>query len=479
MSSGMPALQVTSIDASTVDAPVVPPACGIAISSSPPICGASACGNGTIDTCDVSRPCLPVCDFDGVCTDPSSDEMCPLGVTEGCDGANLGGVISCAAEGFRGGLLACNASCTVDTRGCQTCVRSSLVPACNELVDCSAVQSLALGVADPLIAVASVTTAADPDANDVVPGSVEIALFAGDLSPLAHKAIPSITDAVNIALARSPSGWLVAVERSGPQVELIPLDAGGNVRGTSYVIASASAPVLAPRGDESSVSGGPLLVWSGTHGVRLAALLDDEGRFGSPPVEATESAIDPELSGATFTGDGFLYGDRTSQGVTIAKMGLDGTIAALTQPANQQTELPELAWLGDHAALTYDDFSGASVGVTFMTLDANGRPLSPPSALGWRPLDVIRAPIVSLDNGTSAVLLGGYGPINYTTGLAAARLSPQGTPTLGPFLVATDPQKVVAWRAVRRGPELIAGWIGQGGSGSHPSGYLHLARVTP
>ncbi|MCA9708966.1 MAG: lamin tail domain-containing protein, partial [Myxococcales bacterium] len=43
-----------------------------------------------------------------------------IGGTEACDGGDLGGQ-DCTTQGFAGGVLACDASCMLDTSGCSTC----------------------------------------------------------------------------------------------------------------------------------------------------------------------------------------------------------------------------------------------------------------------------------------------------------------------------------------------------------------------
>jgi hypothetical protein len=164
----------------------------------------------------------------------------------------------------------------------------------------------------------------------------------------------------------------------------------------------------------------------------------------------------------------------------VTKIALDGTIAATGTPTPTDTEYPQLAWVGDHAVLTYADFS-ASGKLMFETLDRQGRALGTPVQLGAIPTQYNRSPVISLDNGVSAVLLGGYtGNTDHTGELDVARLSPQGVPTVGPFILAKDPGRATEWRVVRHGNDMIVGWIGDtGGASEHDSGYLHLASVQP
>jgi hypothetical protein len=311
------------------------------------------------------------------------------------------------------------------------------------------------------------------------PGAVEIATMNASFATQSRKTVPSIADGVNVALGSSPSGFLLAVERSGPRIEVIPLDSTGSARAASHVITGASGPLEASRGDTSPLSGGPLLVWS-QGSSRFAALLADDGSFAAPPVAvSTGNVIEPEFSSGAFTGDGFLYGERTN-GVTVTKIALDGKIVAVNSPANSATEYPQLAWLGDRAGLTYADFSGAGR-LMFEPLNATGAALGPAVQLGAIPTEYNRSPLISLDNGVSGVLLGGYtGGTDHTKILQVARLSATGTATDGPFVLMNDPGMATAWRTIRFGSDMIAGWIGGTNSDTlHDSGSLHLARVTP
>ena len=73
----------------------------------PPVCGASVCGNGVRDSCQRTRAgCSPVT------------------VTEPCDGQDLGGD-TCQKHGFGAGILSCSSHCAVDTSGCASALTSS------------------------------------------------------------------------------------------------------------------------------------------------------------------------------------------------------------------------------------------------------------------------------------------------------------------------------------------------------------------
>lgn len=459
-----PDVVVSNGDAGTVT--VVRPdggLCSPIASSVPPACGASLCGNGVVDTCTIPSACNPGPIFDsGICT---------RSVTESCDGTNLGGA-SCASLGFAGGTLACATTCNYDARGCVTCANGSRILQCKELVDCAPVQSFALAALGQTLAAAWVT-------GNPAPGTVRFGLFAPDLSPVSLENITGITDGVRVALAATPSGWILAVERSTVGLEVIALQASGAVSGPAKIVAGGTVPVMAPRGDSASVSGGPLLVWSEPAGSRVAVLVASDASFQTSPVRVSSGdVVEPQFSGGTFTGDAFLYGERTN-GVTITRLALDGTIAAVHQPANSSTEYPQLAWLGDHAALTYADFSSTGA-LTFQQLTANGAALGSPVVLGTTVTkEYNRSPMVALSGGDVAVLLGGYtGGTDHTDRLDVTALSGSGSVVVTAFPLMRDPMAATAWRAIRLGTNVIAGWIGETNADTYlDSGSFHLARI--
>jgi hypothetical protein len=77
------------------------------------------------------------------------------------------------------------------------------------------------------------------------------------------------------------------------------------------------------------------------------------------------------------------------------------------------------------------------------------------------------------------VLLGGYtGGTDHTDRLDVTALSGQGSVVVTPFPLARDPMMATAWRAIRLGNTMIAGWIGETNADTYlDSGSFHLARI--
>jgi hypothetical protein len=274
---------------------------------------------------------------------------------------------------------------------------------------------------------------------------------------------------------------------SPKEVDVFALDHEGRILGCPLVLAGASDPFLAERGDArgSAVSGGPLLTWSeGDSGRRLAALLTDDGAFQTEPVVVAAAAAGYSfIASAAFTGTGFLYTEEVNYRAMVTKIGLDGAIAAINQPTNPLTEYPQIAWVADHAVLTYADFSDRTgvFGQSYLQkLDPNGAALGSPLLLGSVPEQYNRSPVLAFGDDV-VVLLGGFtGITEHTASLRVARLSEDGNQISSPFVVMNDPKFATAWRAVRRGRDMIIGWIGDAQMfGLQDSGTLHLARVAP
>ncbi len=452
--------------------------CAPIASSTGPACDAGLCGNGTIDSCTIVSQGYncgvgidypPGYDGGGIgypnCTTSRT-------VSEDCDGVDLGGA-SCAALGFASGTLGCSASCTYDTRACVTCATGSRIVQCGSEVDCAPVQSFSLAGVGSSLALATVSGAPSP-------GTVKVSLLSAALAVTATTVVTGITDGVRVALAATPSGWVVAVERSSGALEVVPLAADGSASGPSTVVPGASIPVMAARGDASSVNGGPLLVWSQTPNyARFAVLLASDGTFETAPVAvSTGGVVEPQFSSGVFTGKDFLYGERTD-GVTISHIGLDGSLLGQSRPANSATEYPQLAWLGDHAALTFADFSSTGT-LEFATLSPSGAVMGAPITLGSIPTNEYnRSPLVPVAGGDVAVLLGGYtGGTDHASTLEVTTLTGTGGSVVPAFAVDNDPYAATAWRAIPFAGDMVAGWIGQTHSDTLlDSGPLYLARV--
>jgi cysteine-rich repeat protein len=88
--------------------------CADAACAAEPVCIDEICDNNIDDDGDGDKDCAdPDCDTDSICFCGNGD----IDAAEQCDGNNLNNQ-SCATEGFSGGLLICNADCTLNPAGC-------------------------------------------------------------------------------------------------------------------------------------------------------------------------------------------------------------------------------------------------------------------------------------------------------------------------------------------------------------------------
>jgi hypothetical protein len=296
-----------------------------------------------------------------------------------------------------------------------------------------------------------------------------------DFSGLTRRRVEPIVDAKAIALARSPSGFVLAVERESKVLSLIPLDDAGSVRGPITNIAGAHRPLLAPRGTWSQISGGPLLGYTNEDSGQVALLLADSA---APEAPATIVGGGAHFSTAVFTGDGFLYAfDGNYAGVL--RVGLDGRAGPLSPLGSGLSEWPQLAWAEDHAVVTFFDFAGQRL--AFRKVDRDGAALAELVELGRNPAQGNRSPVIALESGDIGVLLGGFtGEVDHATALGVVRLNADGNAVATPIGLVKDPLRVTDWRAARLGTDVIVAWLGSADqTGDHTRGGLHLARVTP
>ena len=107
----------------------------------PQDCALSPCGDGTCAPTESLTSCAEDCYCtNGTCDTGENATICPQDCTtpptcgngqldtgEPCDGNNLGGK-TCLSQGFDGGMLSCNANCTLNTAACTTAVGCTIVP---------------------------------------------------------------------------------------------------------------------------------------------------------------------------------------------------------------------------------------------------------------------------------------------------------------------------------------------------------------
>jgi hypothetical protein len=409
--------------------------------------------------------------------DAGCDSGVPFTVVEQCDGINLGGA-TCASLGFPGGALACDSACFFATNQCETCLPGPNVATCRHTeLDAAEPSALAMTTTDQEIVVAWISgpglaTSPSPTAA----ASVRLARFGADLSLIAQSSCFGPAHARNIALARSPSGFILAVEGDGG-VTIQPLDSTGAPRAASRVIANALQPVLGAREASGTMSGGPLLAWSvapGAHpnpsGLAVQAeLLGDDGTQETAPVTVFPVAEGTGYASAVFTGDGFLLADGS-----IARVGLDGSVVGTSAPG--PAEYTMLAWTGTEARVVYGDPAAQGAGVYWLRLDKSGAALGSPVLLTPSSTFYNVAPAVAMGDDTVVVLGGGSSTIDHSTHLGITRISPTGTSLTAPFGVVQDPELVAAPKVAVLGSQAVLAWVG--GVNGYP-GRIGLALLNP
>jgi hypothetical protein len=393
---------------------------------------------------------------------------CCQTVTESCDGTNLG-ASTCATLGFSGGTLACNAGCTFDTSGCNHCGSDSHVVACSNVAGATDSSSLALAASDTAVAVAWV---AGPQAQ----GGLHVSILAADLSVTAQVGCLGADDVQAVAIAATPSGWIVAAQTAAG-VALYPLRADGTPVGSANVVAGAATPILAQR-----PGGGPLLVWVTKQSNAFAALLDEGAGVGTAvPLFGGGSITEPQYGSAVYVGDGFLVALRTNNGASVAHLSLDGTLGA-SHSVGADTEYPQLAWTGSEARVTFGSFGGTAA-VDLVRLDATGAAIGAPVVVGSTPQYYDPAPVVSV-RGDSVVLLPGYtGGTAVASHVDVGRFGSDGQAVYPAYVLGlggTD--RITQYRLAVRGSDVVAAWISGSnwitGSSEFPSS-VQVARVSP
>ncbi len=439
-----------------------------------PIC-AGTCGNGLRDSCLSCAPQILTSGGSGG-TDGSAGPACSEGttsetLTESCDGTDVG-VASCASLGFSGGTLGCTSFCSYDTNACDSCVANAHTLACRrtELI-ANSPSSLALTASDTEIAVAWV---AGPGllGNEPALGSARLARFGPDLSLISQSNCFGPAHAHNIALARSRSGYIIAIDDDGDTgVSIQSFDPSGNAVGSPRVLPGASHPALVERAVDGVVSGGPLLVWSEApssgstaSGLAMRAeLLGDDGTAETSPTLLAAVVPVGHTNGA-FIGQGFVVVTESGGARLVA---LDGTIT--TPPISTMVgEDPGVAWSGIAGALV-------SFGAKWQSFDASGSAIGAPVTL---PKQIFIPSTITMLGSDSIVAFGSGDTttIDRDGEISVGRFAADGTTVTAPFRVVVDPEALGEPRLVRRGTEVILAWVG--GLRSYP-GRIGIARLSP
>lgn len=458
-----------------------------------PACEPALCGNGAVDSCSECMPCCGGGPGGGgpPCGPPWGDAdagMCCTSATEHCDGGDLGGA-TCESLGYAGGTLGCGGSCAFDTTGCNGCAADPRVTSCGRaLIDSDAPYALALAATDAEVGLAWITSSG-VGADGVAPQNrLHFARFrADDLSLIAETGCFGPVDPTFVALTTTPTGWIVAADTYAG-TEVITLDASGAVAGASRFHAGWHSPLMAAR-----PGSGPLVVydepnWSGApaESSTQAELLAADGSVEWTTRVFDLSSIEPQFGSAVFTGDGFLVAQRID-GVTVARIELDGRVSATSMPSHDATEYPQLGWTGTEARLVWADFGGAPT-MFIARLDRSGARMGDAVEIGGAGPTYFN-PCPTLGDGQDAIVL----LARYTGGtglgrqLDVARFDAAGRASVGPFAITQDPNGARSHRLARTGGRVVAAWISGGygppGFGGAPGadvpGRISLALVDP
>ena len=455
-----------SVDGGAGDACGPGPTCPLANAWIPSAaCGAAACGNGVIDSCN----------------------ECGRMATELCDGSALGGR-TCQDFGDAGGPLKCSTRCGWDTSACTRCsATDDVLRACiNAPVDASVPTRIAMDATDQEIAIAWTS----PDAAGVL--RLHFARFAPDLTLISESGPFIGTCPDEIALAARPGGWSLVVT-SHANMHLLALDATGAqtaVRPVASLWSSRTNTKVVLAHREGT---GPLLAWDDgfagdppiptPYGWGHIMLVGADGNsIASGPAPLHFDAPTLESIAAIPTPVGWLVasdhhsadGSNLSE-IEIVETNWDGILQRDAPRAGLPNGKPRMAAEGRDFRMSF--LLGGSVYVTGLAY--NGVLLGEPVALG--PQYNHPAPLVLIDGSTS--VFAAFGTGNAPRALHYLQYDANFKPVGAPRVIATDADAIKTYVAARRGPDAIVAWINgtppaPGTSGIGPSS-IGLARVTP
>lgn len=336
---------------SDVDADFAATVCAIGPPAS--ACPISSCGNDRIDTCSFAPP---------------DATLLPTTATEECDGVDLGGA-TCVTLGYVGGALACSATCSLDDRGCETCVAGGRTSCADP--DLRGVGLFLLAATDTEIGLlwtdgcaptSGYFTRLRPDFTIASDGGARGA-------PLSLPSLAAVPTPNQTSMAPSSNGWLIAIGTSNG-ISMVSLDASGTEAGSRDV--SFSQPYAGSEVNLVARAGGdPLLMWvDGYHpgtlpssGTLHAELLASDGSARAP--DATFMNASVLGTAGVFVDDGFELAmvDRTSGpgtpgSIQLVHVGLDASVRmdaaiALDGPVTLEQTPLGLTWSGSGIGLLY------------------------------------------------------------------------------------------------------------------------------
>lgn len=434
-------------------------------------CGFGTCGNGILEA---RHQCEPECPQDFFCSwraRPSPTECC-YDIGELCDKNDLGGA-SCESLGYHSGTLRCGPWCGWDASGCDDCASDPRIATCIRApVNATHATGMALSYNGVDVGVAWVSDAGLQFAR-FIPSTGQIAR-AGCIrtaSPIEHPA--------EVSLANSPSGWVIAVRVSEPtkqlsRFEVLHLSPEGTSPRTAFVLDRAAhmGPLIARAGT------GPILIWLelDTSVVPVKSYVWVTG-FDSRGAKSSQYPSPPILGidyHGVETGDGTLVAAQSGEGILtfrIDRAGVPGNAVAHPRTGWELAQMPQLAWTGSEARLTWSEFT-SEMQVHWVRLDHDGNEVGARKAFGGY---FQSAPITTLGADSIIVLpVPGGGLAGHAARLDIVRVGATGELSASPFPITHDPNPVTAWASVRVGSDIVVGWIGT----DYP-GRLALARITP
>jgi len=435
----------------------------------PPVCGTTYCRNGIADTCPTMAP-----------------PGCPSTVSEECDGADFGSD-SCAARGFASGNLICKADCTVNADGCSPCVPGPSTLRCGTApVTNSNATSFALAATDSEVAYAMLTHDYNMGVDELWLTRLTQNLDVTTVTAVDNTSQPGPLNGAGLyttALAPLASGWVVAV-CNDRGVYIHVFGANGQDAGrmdvpsiTGNYETCYSSPVLAAR-----PGGEVLLVWQTYVGVNTTVIAPDGRSLTPPQTILGQDVAALDIPAAAWIGDAFYVGStiipQLQMGsytleLRITRVTVDGQGGAFGDFFSGFSGQTTFAAGADDIRVVYGGVPPGGgpydSGMIWERIAANQAVLTP-VALAASASYYGRAPAVAFGDDTVVLLPGAAGQA-----LGLARVALDGTLVTPPHDVLAAPNYFFgAWDMVRRGPDVIVGWMTWG----VPSP-IGLARLTP